>query len=102
MRKDWFWPRQARRATASAALLQALTLHEHRLASPTLQPLQGVASIESVKRQGDRKRDHQINCHGDSHHLNRRLCLVENRAGENLDEIRIANKHGKRGILDDV
>src|ERR1700677_547755 len=102
MRRGWFWPRRAPRATASAALLQALTLREHRLASPSLPPLQGVTSIESVKRQGDRKRDDQINRHGDGHHLHRRLRLVEDRPGENLYEVRITDKHGERGILDDV
>src|ERR1700689_1084538 len=102
MRRDWFWPRRVRRATASAAFLQALTLREHRPASPSLPPRRGITSIESVKRQGDRKRDDQINRHGDRHHLHRRLRLVENRAGENLYEVRITDKHGERGILDDV
>src|ERR1700722_18286776 len=101
-KRDSSGSRPALHSIKAAALLLAPALYEHRSARPPSLSLQGIARVESIQSRCDHKRDDQINRHGDRHHLHRRLRLIENCAGENLYEVWITNKHGKRGILDDV
>src|SRR5260370_31447952 len=44
--------------------------------------LQRVTRIVEVEREGDRERDREIDAHGDRHHLDGRLRLVDHRARE--------------------
>src|SRR5271165_481137 len=61
-----------------------------------------MAGVVCVERPRDAERYGEIHGHRDRHHLHRRLRLIEHGSGKDLDEIRIADEDGERGVLDQV
>ncbi len=63
---------------------------------------QGDAPVVPVHRQRDHQADCPIGQHGDGDALDRLAGLVQDRAGEDVDEVRVTDGHRQGRVLGDV